>query len=162
MISDDYPPFCSHDAEISMTSLQWRHNERDGVSNHQPHDYLLNRLFRRRSKKISKFCVSALCMGNSPVNSPQKGPVTRKCFHLMTSSLYKTRDRTTTDKHVHQKKYMKHISTSIYVTQVRRLNLFQSKYVRAYTYRLFSSFHLFYIFTGCTFVPLCIIVIYEQ
>ena len=27
-------------------SLQWRHNERDGVSNHQPHDCLLNRLFK--------------------------------------------------------------------------------------------------------------------
>ena len=25
--------------------LQWRQNERDGVSNHQPHDCLLNRLF---------------------------------------------------------------------------------------------------------------------
>ena len=34
--------------------LQWRHNERAGVSNHQPRDCLLNRLFRRRSKKISK------------------------------------------------------------------------------------------------------------
>ena len=34
-------------------SLQWRHNERDGVSNHQPH-WLLKRLFRRRSKKTSK------------------------------------------------------------------------------------------------------------
>ena len=32
--------------------LQWRHNEHDGVSNHQPHDCLLNRLFRRRSQKI--------------------------------------------------------------------------------------------------------------
>ena len=32
-------------------SLRWRHNERDSVSNHQPHDCLLNRLFRRRSKK---------------------------------------------------------------------------------------------------------------
>ena len=27
--------------------LQWRHNGHDGVSNHQPHDYLLNCLFRR-------------------------------------------------------------------------------------------------------------------
>ena len=26
--------------------LQWRHNERDGVSNHQPQDCLLNRLFK--------------------------------------------------------------------------------------------------------------------
>ena len=36
-------------------------------SNHQPHDYLLNRLFRRRSKKISKLRVTGLCVGNSPV-----------------------------------------------------------------------------------------------
>ena len=46
-------------------SLQWRHNGRDGVSNNQPHDYLLNRLFRRRSKKISKLRVTGLCPRNS-------------------------------------------------------------------------------------------------
>ena len=46
--------------------LQWRHNERDSVSNHQPHDCLLNRLFRRRSKKTSKLRVTGLCEGNSP------------------------------------------------------------------------------------------------
>ena len=34
-------------------ALQWRHNGRDSVSNHQPHDCLLNRLFRRRSKDRS-------------------------------------------------------------------------------------------------------------
>ena len=45
----------------------WRHNERDGVSNHQPHDCLLNRLFRRRSKKTSKLRVTGLCEENSPV-----------------------------------------------------------------------------------------------
>ena len=48
-------------------TLQWRHNERDGVSNHQPHDYLLNRLFRRWSMKTSKLRVTGLCAGNSPV-----------------------------------------------------------------------------------------------
>ena len=48
-------------------SLQWRHNGRDGVSNHQPHHCLLNRLFRRRSKKTSKLRVTGLCAGNSPV-----------------------------------------------------------------------------------------------
>ena len=48
-------------------SLRWRHNGRDGVSNHQPHDCLLNRLFRRRSKKTSKLRVTGLCAGNSPV-----------------------------------------------------------------------------------------------
>ena len=46
--------------------LQWRHNGRDSVSNHQPHDCLLNRLFRRRSKKTSKLRVTGLCAGNSP------------------------------------------------------------------------------------------------
>ena len=63
-------------------SLQGRHNERDSVSNHQPHECLLNRLFRRRSKKTSKLHVTGLCVGNSPgpVNSPHKGPVTRKMF----------------------------------------------------------------------------------
>ena len=48
-------------------TLQWRHNGHDGVSNHQPHDCLLKLLFRRRSKKISKLCVTGLCEGNSPV-----------------------------------------------------------------------------------------------
>ena len=40
---------------------------RDGVSNHQPHDCLLNGLFRRRSKKTSKLRVTGLFEGNSPV-----------------------------------------------------------------------------------------------
>ena len=66
---------------IHMT-LQWRHNGRDCVSNHQPRDCLLNRLFRLRSKKTSKLRVTGLCAGNSPgpVNSPHKWPVTRKMF----------------------------------------------------------------------------------
>ena len=45
--------------------IRWRHNGRDGVSNHQPHDCLFNRLFRRRSKKTSKLHVTGLCVGNS-------------------------------------------------------------------------------------------------
>ena len=63
-------------------SLRWRHNDHPGVSNHQPHGCLLNRLFRRRWKKTSKLRVTGLCAGNSPgpVNSPHKGPVTRKMF----------------------------------------------------------------------------------
>ena len=32
-------------------TLRWRHNECDGVSNRQPHDCLLYRLFNHRSKK---------------------------------------------------------------------------------------------------------------
>ena len=62
--------------------IQWRHNDHDSVSNHQPHGCLLNRLFRRRSKKTSKLRVTGLCVGNSPgpVNSPHKGPVTQRIF----------------------------------------------------------------------------------
>ena len=47
-------------------SVQWRHDGHDSVSNHQPYDCLLNRLFRRRSKKTSKLRVTGLCAGNSP------------------------------------------------------------------------------------------------
>ena len=70
--------------ELSWYSLRWRHNRRDCVSYHQPHGSLLNRLFRRRSKKTSKLRVTGLCAGNSPgpVNSPHKWPVTRKMFQF--------------------------------------------------------------------------------
>ena len=47
--------------------LQWRRNEDDGVSNHQPHDSFLNRLFRHTSMKTSKLRVTGLYEGNSPV-----------------------------------------------------------------------------------------------
>ena len=52
---------------VRCWTLRWRHNGRVGVSNHQPHDCLLNRLFGRRSKKASKLRVTGLCAGNSPV-----------------------------------------------------------------------------------------------
>ena len=48
-------------------TLQWHHNERDGVSNYKPHDCLPNGLFRRRSKKTSKLRVTGLCARNLPV-----------------------------------------------------------------------------------------------
>ena len=50
-------------------TLQWRLNERDGVSNHRCLDCLLNRVVWRRSKKTSKLRVTGLCEGNSPVTS---------------------------------------------------------------------------------------------
>ena len=71
----------STDASVT-SAFQWRHNERDGVSNNQPHDCQLIRLFRRRSKKTTKLRVTGLCEGNSPVTVefPHKRPVTRKMF----------------------------------------------------------------------------------
>ena len=74
---------CSSTVDVVLPgTLHWRHNDHDGVSNHQPHGCLLNRLFRRRSHKTSKLRVTGLCVGNSPgpVNSPHKRPVTRKMF----------------------------------------------------------------------------------
>ena len=50
-----------------VNTLQWRHNKRNGVSNHHPYGCLLNCLFRGRSKKISKLRVTGLCEGNWPV-----------------------------------------------------------------------------------------------
>ena len=50
-----------------LWSLQWRHNGRDIVSNYWRLHCLLNRLFRRRSKKSSRLRVTGLCEGNSPV-----------------------------------------------------------------------------------------------
>ena len=71
-----------HTKEQICNPLLWRHNDHDSVLNHQPHGCLISRLFRHRSKKTSKLRVTGLCVGNSPgpVNSPHKGPVTRKMF----------------------------------------------------------------------------------
>ena len=77
---------CIYQKHVSHIFLQWRHNERDGVSNHQRLDCLLNRLLRYRSKKTSKLRVTGLCEGNSPVILRTKGQWRWKCFHLMTSS----------------------------------------------------------------------------
>ena len=55
-------------------SLQWRHNKRDGMLNHRRLDCLLNRLFRRRSKKTPKHRVTGLCDRWIPrTNDQQRG-----------------------------------------------------------------------------------------
>ena len=76
-------------------SLQWRHNEHDGVSNHQPHECLLSRLFQAQIKENIK----------APRHWPLWGeftgarwiPCTKgqwrgKCFHFMTSSWVHTNE----------------------------------------------------------------------
>ena len=69
-------------AWIISKPLQRRRNEIDSVSNDQPHDCLLNRLFRRRSRKHQSSASLAFVRGipRWPVNSPYKGTVTRKMF----------------------------------------------------------------------------------
>ena len=58
---------CNTDRGHHWSALQKRHYGCDDVSNHLPHDCLLNPLFRRRSKKTSKLRVTGLCEGNPPV-----------------------------------------------------------------------------------------------
>ena len=48
-------------------ALKWHHDKRYDVSNHRRLDCSFNRLFRRRSRKISKLRVTGLCEGNSLV-----------------------------------------------------------------------------------------------
>ena len=66
----------------SGSTLRWRHNERDSVSNHQPHDCLLivysDADQRNRQSSASLAFVWGIHRG--PVNSPHKWPVTRKMF----------------------------------------------------------------------------------
>ena len=63
----EWPLVCLGPAHSQHTAtLRWRHNDHSGVSNHQPRGCLLNRLFRRKSKKTSKLRVTGLCVGNSP------------------------------------------------------------------------------------------------
>ena len=67
---------------VTRESLLWRHNGRNGISNHQPNDCLHNRLFRRGSKKTSSAASLAFLreINRWPVNSPHKRPVTQKMF----------------------------------------------------------------------------------
>ena len=70
-------------------SLQWCHNEPDGISYHWLLSCFLSHLFQRRSKRTSKLCVTGLCEGNPPVTSGfplTKDQWCENCFHLMTSS----------------------------------------------------------------------------
>ena len=56
-------------------ALQWRHNERHGVSNHQTHDCAGQ---RKHQSSASLAFVRGIHRG--PMNSPYKGRVTRKVF----------------------------------------------------------------------------------
>ena len=85
--------------------LQWRLNEHDGASNRHL-DCLLNCLLRRRSeRKYQSFMPLASVRGvhRWPVDSPPKGPATRKMFpfgdvvvHLMSPNSIRTIYRCTT------------------------------------------------------------------
>ena len=70
-------------------ALQWCHNERGGISNHQSHDCLLSCLFKEQIKENIKDLCHWPLWGEftSDLWIPHtKGQQCGKCFHLMTSS----------------------------------------------------------------------------
>ena len=78
-----FPELLSNEVtEHHQNTLQWRHNAPIGVSNYQLHDCLLNRLFKAQIKKDQSPASLALVRGlpRWQVNSPHKGPTTRKMF----------------------------------------------------------------------------------
>ena len=52
---------------LSCGTLQWCHNEYDGVWNHMHFDCLLNLLFGHRAKWTTKLCVTDICEGKTLV-----------------------------------------------------------------------------------------------
>ena len=66
----------------NLSTVQWRHNEHDGVSNQQPHDCLLNSLCSANQRKHQSFVSLAFVWGihRWPVNSPHIKLVMRKMF----------------------------------------------------------------------------------
>ena len=76
---------CSSSSLPAYVVLQWRHNEHHGVSNHQQLHCLFKRLFRSSNQRKHQSSASlAFVRGTHrwPVDSPHKGPVTRKMFQF--------------------------------------------------------------------------------
>ena len=102
---------CSWSAFIH--ALQWRHNGRNSISNHQPHNYLLSRLFRCRSKKTSKLCVTGLCAGNSPLTGEFPAQMASNvenvsiwwCHQVLMCPLFRIMCKTMVDQTPHFYKY---------------------------------------------------------
>ena len=93
------------------TSLQWRHNGRGGVSNHQPHDCLLNRYSGTDQRKHQSSALLAFMrrIHRQSVNSPHKWPVAQKMFDdvimiimMGADALVPDRQQAINDHHVYQ------------------------------------------------------------
>ena len=71
--------------------LQWRHDKRDGVSNHQPHDFFTQPFIQAQIKENMKAPRHWTLWGEFTDHRwiPRTTGQSRgKCFHLMTSSFY--------------------------------------------------------------------------
>ena len=117
----------SADVMTPSDSLQWRHNGRDGISTHQPHHCLLNRLLRRTSKKTSKLRVTGLCAVNSPVTGEfqHKWLVTWKMFPfddviMLTKYTKLIQKNVGKDNQLLEKKTALHVPTNIMMTSLQK------------------------------------------
>ena len=64
-------------------SLQWRHNEGEGVSNHQSNDFFYSTVYSGADQRKYQSPASLAFVRRIhryPVNSPHIGPVTRQMF----------------------------------------------------------------------------------
>ena len=77
-----WEPYDMDTLSALISPLRWRHNERDGVSNHQPRDRLLTVYSGADQRKHQSSTSLAFVRGihRWPVNSPHKWPVARKMF----------------------------------------------------------------------------------
>ena len=76
----EYQSTAKHHQQKYINSLWWRHNGRDGVSNHQPHHCLLNSSADQRKNQSSASLAFVGGIHRGPVNSRHKWSVTRKMF----------------------------------------------------------------------------------
>ena len=82
---------CCKSANFLNHALQWRHNECSGISNHQPHDCLLNCLFNAQIiKALRHWPLWGEFTGDQGIPHT-KGQQQGKCFHMMTLSCVKDR-----------------------------------------------------------------------
>ena len=131
---------CNWISFFNLITLLWRHNEHDGVSNHQPHDCLLNRLFRRRSKKIAKPRVTG-----DRWFPRTNGQWSGKCLHLMTSSWEKiNRNRKRRTVHVFIRLFEKRtyyaVAMSVRLSVRPPVRVFRTFLQHAFVKILFSKF----------------------
>ena len=70
-------------------TLQWRHNGHDSVSNHQPHDCLLNINSDADQRKHQNLRVTGLCAGNSPGTG--EFPVQMASYQVNAQPLFEVR-----------------------------------------------------------------------
>ena len=76
--------------DLLAETLQWCHDERDGLSNHRRLDCLLKHLFGRKSKKTWKLRVTGLYEGESPVTG--EVPAQRETWNMFPFEMIATKE----------------------------------------------------------------------